>query len=118
MLAAPSLAQDGFGSVVGVAGDEIVVLKPTFGQGPATVYVFGQEDGAWRQTGALWSTGTAQRGENFGESLITSDGSIIVGSGDPDMLTGAYAFARSGSGWVEAEPIPLTTQTASAMSIR
>jgi choice-of-anchor B domain-containing protein len=103
------LAQDRFGSAVGVSGDDIVVLKPAFGRGPATVYVFSETPAGWELSGELWSEGTAQRGENFAVSLVAADGSIVVGSGDPAVRTGAYVFERRGGDWVEGPPVPLST---------
>ncbi|MFV1988579.1 MAG: choice-of-anchor B family protein [Gemmatimonadota bacterium] len=105
--AGPARAQDRFGSAVGISGDEIVVLKPAFGRGPATVYIFGEADGGWQLRDELWSEGTAERGENFAVSLVARDGAVFVGSGDPRVLTGAYAFERVSGGWVERAPIPL-----------
>ncbi|MDH3735191.1 MAG: choice-of-anchor B family protein [Gemmatimonadota bacterium] len=103
----PAAGQDLFGSSVGISGREVIVVKPAFGRGPATVYVFREADGEWTLVEELWSEGTAERGENFSRSLAVSGAEIAVGSGDPGVITGAYAFTRSADGWRESSPIPL-----------
>ena len=107
----PAAGQDRFGSAVAVTDDgSVVVVKPAFGRGPAALFVFERaSDGTWEMTEELRSEGTAERGENFGASLATAAGGVLVASGDPGRRFGAYGFARDGSGgaWTPGPPVPL-----------
>ena len=115
--AAPLAAQDGFGAaVLAPPGDEILVLKPTFGRGPASVLVFERGDGGWSQVQEVWSAGSLL-GESFGRTMAAAEGGFLAASGDPQVMFGAYGFARGADGaWAEAGTLPLRSEAAAAAS--
>ena len=97
-------SQDQFGSAVAVDGDQVVILKPTNSRGPATIYVFGATpDGGWQVDAEFYPAAANQTGEGFSASLASTDGMLLVGSGDPRGRWGGSAYARNASGqWQEA----------------
>ena len=113
--AGPVGAQDGFGAAVWVpSADEILVLKPEFGRGPGSVLVFTKGDAGWAQAQELWSAGS-RLGESFGRTMAPVDGGILVASGDPQVMIGAYGFQRTADGsWEESGQVPLGTEAPSA----
>ncbi len=112
---APVAAQDGFGAAVWVpAADEILVLKPEFGRGPASVLVFKRDDSGWSQVQELWSAGSLL-GESFGRTMAAVEGGFLAASGDPQVMTGAYGFARGADGvWAESGTLPLRAEAGPA----
>ena len=113
--AAPLAAQDGFGAAVAVpAADEILVLKPEFGRGPASVLVFERGDDGWSQVQEVWSAGSLL-GESFGRTMAPVEGGFLAASGDPQVMIGAYGFARGADGaWGEAGMLPLRSEPGAA----
>ena len=107
----PLVAQDGFGAAVWApAEDEILVLKPEFGRGPASVLVFEKRGGEWTRTRELWSAGSLL-GESFGRTMAPVDGGFLVASGDPQVRIGAYGFRRAADGsWEESGQVPLRSE--------
>ena len=110
-MAGPVAAQDGFGAAVWApSGDEILVLKPEFGRGPASVLVFTKGDSGWSQTQEVWSAGSLL-GESFGRTLAAVEGGFVAASGDPQVMVGAYAFARGAEGgWTESGMLRLRSE--------
>ncbi|MDX1578227.1 MAG: choice-of-anchor B family protein, partial [Gemmatimonadota bacterium] len=107
LAAMPLQAQDRSGAGVAVTNDDaVLVLKPGFGRGPASLLVFERAEGRWTSTERLWSEGST-RGESFGTSLALLGDGVLVASGDPGLRYGAWAFARAASGWTAAAPLAL-----------
>ena len=113
--AGPAAAQDGFGAAVWApAADEILVLKPEFGRGPASVLVFEKGDAGWAQVQEVWSAGSLL-GESFGRALAPVEGGFLAASGDPQVMIGAYMFARDADGtWAESGTLPLRSEADAA----
>ena len=113
--AGPVAAQDGFGAAVwATAEDQILVLKPEFGRGPASVLVFEKGAAGWTRAQELWSEGSLL-GESFGRTMAPVDGGFLVASGDPQVMVGAYGFAREASGeWMESDVVRLRSEAAAA----
>ncbi|MDE2663394.1 MAG: choice-of-anchor B family protein [Gemmatimonadota bacterium] len=111
----PVAGQDGFGAAVWApAADEILVLKPEFGRGAASVLVFGKGDSGWSQIQEVWSAGSLL-GESFGRTLAPVEGGFLAASGDPQVMIGAYGFARGADGaWAESGALPLRDEAAAA----
>ena len=114
-LCAPVAAQDGFGAAVwAAAADEILVLKPEFGHGPASVLVFERDGSGWSQVQEVWSEGSLL-GESFGRTVAPVEGGFLAASGDPQVMIGAYWFARGADGaWAESGSLPLRAEAAAA----
>ena len=108
-------AQDGFGAAVwAAAADEILVLKPEFGHGPASVLVFERDGSGWSQVQEVWSEGSLL-GESFGRTVAPVEGGFLAASGDPQVMIGAYGFARGADGaWAESGSLPLRAEAAAA----
>lgn len=104
-------SQDQFGRAVAVDGQEVLVLKPAVGRGPAAIFVYGRdEDGAWQIVERLHAPGGTQTGEGFSGSMWVADGSLLVAGGDPDARVGARSWRRDAVGdWVESEEIALSS---------
>ncbi len=100
--ASPAAAQDDFGGMVAVAGETVIIGKPGAARGPAALYRFERsETGAWVLAGTLSPPGTAASGSRLSPSMEWRDGRLVVGSGDPEVETGAYLFRDNGNGeWV------------------
>lgn len=112
-------AQDQFGRAVSVVDDDVLVVKPSAGRGPATVYVFRVSGGAWRIEERLRPMRGAETGEGFGPSIGVSGGTLLVASGDPNVQWGAEAFHRGTDGaWTQAGPLPLGPEREAAESSR
>ncbi|HAD75183.1 MAG TPA: hypothetical protein DCG16_05325, partial [Gemmatimonadetes bacterium] len=66
----PLTAQGGYGSAVGVVGDDIIVLKPTYGQGPGAALVYGRDiDGGWQVMDQLGAFARTSNGEGLSPSI-------------------------------------------------
>ncbi|MDE2943883.1 MAG: choice-of-anchor B family protein [Gemmatimonadota bacterium] len=115
VVTGPVAAQDGFGAAVWApAADEILVLKPAFGRGPASVLVFGKGDSGWSQVQEVWSAGSLL-GESFGRTMAPVEGGFLAASGDPQVMIGAYGFARGADGaWAESDALPLRAAAGAA----
>ena len=103
------VAQDRYASSVGVVGGDVLVMKATYGQGPASVYVYRPApDGTWRMAEQLTSEGGAATGEGFSASMTLAGDLLLVGAGDAEGRWGAHAFRkRPGTDWVRAEGVSL-----------
>ena len=114
-VCAPVAAQDGFGAAVwAAAADEILVLKPEFGHGPASVLVFERDGSGWSQVQEVWSEGSLL-GESFGRTVAPVEGGFLAASGDPQVMIGAYGFVRGADGaWAESGSLPLRAEAAAA----
>ena len=115
VTAGPLAAQDGFGAAVWApSGDEILVLKPAFGRGPASVLVFEKGDGGWSQAQEVWSAGSLL-GESFGRTMAPVEDGFLVASGDPQVMLGAYGFTREADGgWTESGALRLRSEAGAA----
>lgn len=102
-------AQDEFGRVVAVADDgSVVVAKPGPSRGPAGVYVYRPDaSGGWTEAAVIRIPGAAEAGHSLSPSLALDGSRMLIASGDPDAVVGAYAFTRSGREWVPAGTLPL-----------
>lgn len=109
---APSLFAQQFGSAVAISGEQVLVQKPSAGQGPATVFVFARTaGGAWEAVEQLTPVGGGETGEGFSRSLAATDGYVFVASGDPNGRWGAHVFRWSGSSWTPVGRLPLSDAT-------
>ena len=88
----------GFGRSIAVAGDQVLVGEPSFGQSPGTVYVYERVDGEWTETGTLQSPdGQGAFGWGLaadGDRLLVSAANLRRGGGGQ-----VYAFSRTGDSW-------------------
>ena len=102
-------AQGGFGSAVGVVGDDVLVLKPTYGQGPGAVLVYGRDvEGAWQAVDRLRAEGSTSTGEGLSPSIAVSGDMLVVAAGDADERWGAHLFQRNAlRRWSRVESVPL-----------
>ena len=102
-------AQGGFGSGVGVVGDDVLVLKPTYGQGPGAALVYGRDvDGDWQVVDQLGAEGSTSTGEGLSPSIAISGDVLFVAAGDPDERWGAHVFQRNAlRRWTRVASLPL-----------
>ena len=105
----PLSAQGGFGRAVGVVGDDVLVLKPTYGQGPGAALVYGRDlDGDWQVVDQLGAEGSASTGEGLSPSIAVSGDMLFVAAGDADERWGAHVFQRNAlRRWSRVERLPL-----------
>jgi len=91
----PLSAQGGYGSAVEVVGDDVVVLKPTYGQGPGVALVYGRDiANAWQVVDQLGPQGSSSTGEGLSPSMAVSGDMLFVAAGDADKRWGAHMFRR------------------------
>ena len=92
----PLSAQGGYGSAVAVVGDDVVVLKPTYGQGPGAALVYGRDvDGVWQVVNRLGAERSTSTGEGLSPSMAVSGDMLFVAAGDADGRWGAHVFRRN-----------------------
>ena len=102
-------AQGGFGSAVGVVGDDVLVLKPTYGQGPGAALIYGRGvDDDWQVVDQLGAEGSTSTGEGLSPSIAVSGDMLIVAAGDADERWGAHVFQRNAlRRWSRVGSLPL-----------
>jgi choice-of-anchor B domain-containing protein len=110
----PLSAQGGYGSAVEVIGDDVIVLKPTYGQGPGAALVYARNiDNAWRVVDQLGAEGSASTGEGLSPSIAVSGDMLFLAGGDAEERWGAHAFRRDGRGaWSRVQSLALVTDAA------
>lgn len=104
-------AQGGYGSAVEVLGDEVLVLKPSYAQGPGAALVYGRDiAGAWQLVDQLGAEGNASTGEGLSPSIAVSGDMLFVAAGDADVWWGAHVFRRNARRvWSRVESLPFMT---------
>ena len=103
-------AQDQYASAVGVVEEDVLVVKPAYGQGPAAVFVYRRDSrGLWQEVDRLRPEGGESTGESLSPSMALSDGVLLVGGADSDGRLGAHGFRRSGAVWERVGGLPLIT---------
>ena len=104
-------AQGGYGSAVEVVGDDVLVLKPTYGQGPGAAFVYGRDiDNTWVVVDQLGAAGSTSTGEGLSPSIAGSGDMLFVAAGDADDRWGAHVFRRNARRtWSRAQSLPLVT---------
>ena len=107
-------AQGGYGSAVEVVGDDVLVLKPSYGQGPGAALVYGRDiDNAWQVMDQLGAEGGSSTGEGLSPSIAVSGDMLIVAAGDAMERWGAHVFQRNGrQAWTRMQSLPLATDSA------
>ncbi len=99
---------DYFGYSVSISGDTIVVGACGDDNYTGSAYVFTQSASGWAQQQKL-TAGDGAEEDNFGFSVSTSGGTIVLGAlGDDDRgdLSGsAYVFARDGNTWSQQQKV-------------
>ncbi len=105
----PLSAQGGYGSAVEVVGDDVVVLKPTYGQGSGAALVYGRDvDGVWQVVDRLGAERSASTGEGLSPSIAVSEDMLFVAGGDADERWGAHVFERNAlRTWSRVQSLPL-----------
>jgi hypothetical protein len=107
LVGSDTVANDRFGSSVGISGSTVVVSASNYDNSSGTVYVFSQTGSGWAQTGRLRATDT-RAGDNFGYVVSLSGDSAAVGAPFHDVRSGSvaygaiYLFTRTGSAWTLA----------------
>lgn len=92
-------AQDQFGRAVAVGEAEVLVMKPSAGSGPATVFVFRRDaSGAWGIAERLRAPGAEDSGEGYSPSMALERGTLMVAAGDPEARLGARTFGKGRDG--------------------
>ncbi len=109
-------AQGGFGSAVEVVGDDVLVLKPTYGQGPGAALVYARDlGGAWQIVDQLGAEGSASSGEGLSPSIAVSGDLLFVAAGDADERWGAHVFQRNARGsWIRMQSLSVVADVAGA----
>jgi len=102
-------AQGGYGSAVEVVGDHVVVLKPTYGQGPGAALVYERDvDGAWQVVDRLGALRSGSTGEGLSPSIAVAGDIMFVAAGDAGERWGAHVFQRNAlRAWSRAASLPL-----------
>ena len=73
------------------AGDDVGVLKPTYGQGPGAALVYRRDvDGDWQVVARLGAQRRTSTGEGLSPSIAVSGDILFVAAGDPDERWGAH----------------------------
>jgi len=105
----PLSAQGGYGSAVEVVGDDVVVLKPRYGQGPGAALVYRRDvDGVWQVVDQLGAERSASTGEGLSPSLAVFGDMLFVAAGDADERWGAHVFQRNAlRAWTKVGSLPL-----------
>ena len=110
----PISAQGGYGSAVEVVGDEVLVLKPRYGQGPGAALVYARDiDGVWQMVDQLGAEGSALTGEGLSPSFAVFGDVLFVAAGDADERWGAHVFRHNAlRAWSRVQSLPLAMDLA------
>ena len=123
VLDSPDLVWDGYGEVVDVKGDVLVVGAAEWNhRGPGSAYVYRRSGQEWRQEARLMTSDPAEfealtgefASQRLGTSVALGEGIVAVGApGNTDALTDGYAgavylFEFNGESW--GETAKLTTE--------
>lgn len=108
LLADDGTPGDFFGASVAISGDRVVIGASNddhAGSGAGSVYVFSRNGGVWDQEVKLLSSDLSP-GDQFGNSVSISGGTLIAGAELSDGLGGAamgsaYVFEHDGVTWSE-----------------
>ena len=102
-------AQGGYGGGVEVVGDDVIVLKPRYGQGPGAALVYERDlAGVWQVVDRLGADGSGSTGAGLSPSLAVSGDMLLVAAGDADERWGAHVFERNAlSAWSRVQDLPL-----------
>ena len=105
----PLSAQGGYGSAVAILGGNVIVLKPSYGQGPGAALVYGRDiAGAWQVVDQLRAGGTTSTGEGLSPSIAVNGDMLLVAAGDAGERWGAHVFQRNTPRvWSRLESLPL-----------
>jgi hypothetical protein len=98
----PPASYAAFGLSVAVEGETAVIGAPTFRLDlHGSVHVFERQNGGWSHAAVL-AASDAVPFDAFGYSVDLSSNSLVAGAPYRDDFAGAaYAFVRSGTGWVQ-----------------
>lgn len=120
LSASDRAAGDIFASAVSLFGDDAVIGSPGndhLGSSAGAAYVFVRAGGIWSEQGKLTAS-DGQSGDDFGHSVSTSGGDVLIGAFQDDdggaEAGSAYVFTRSGTTWTQqakltsSEPAPGT----------
>ena len=98
LLAGPLAAQQ-FGGPLAVSGDQILVGEGGNQTLSGIVYVFGEADGRWVETGQIRVTDEPRSPDGFGQAIAADASTLLVGA---PIEGSAYLFRRGASGaWGE-----------------
>jgi choice-of-anchor B domain-containing protein len=103
VLAAPAVAQEGFGRAVAVADGEVFIGEPGTLVPSGFVYVYRLEGGVWNEALALTAPSPAE-GDGFGTAIVAAPGELLV-SAVADEGGVVYRFVREGRSWAPAGTI-------------
>ncbi|MCZ6915538.1 MAG: choice-of-anchor B family protein [Gemmatimonadetes bacterium] len=108
-----ALGQNQYASAVAAAGGDVLVLKPRYGQGPATVYVYRSDGmGGWELVEQLRPEAGESSGESFSASMTLTGDLLLVGGADPAAQWGAHTFRRGTAGsWSAGDKLALGVQS-------
>jgi hypothetical protein len=99
LTASDAMTGDLFGSSVSVSGDTVVVGASKKDSNSGVAYVFVRSGSSWIQQAKLTSSDIAID-DWFGDSVVVSGDTIVVGAPGKDSVRGAaYIFVRSGTIW-------------------
>lgn len=91
--------EDHFGEAVSLDGDTAAIGAPGANGGAGAVYIFGDSGGTWAQEAEL-NAPDGSSGDGFGQALVLSGTTLIIGAPGRDNATGAaYVFTDDGGTW-------------------
>jgi drug/metabolite transporter superfamily protein YnfA len=94
-----TIAGDGFGVSVAVAGTTLVVGAGLAASDAGRAYVFTKTALGWRQSAELAGSDTVAN-DGFGDSVAATSGTIVVGAFAHASSAGrAYVFTKTATGW-------------------
>ena len=94
-----TVAGDGFGVSVAIAGGTITVGSALAASDAGRGYMFTKRATGWHQTAELVGADTVG-GDGFGDSVAVSGGTVVVGAFMQASSAGrAYLFTKTASGW-------------------
>jgi hypothetical protein len=100
-----TVAGDGFGVSVAVAGKTIAVGAGLAAADAGRVYLFTKTETGWHQSAEL--AGSNTRKDDFGDSVALSGDKVVVGTFAQAPGAGrAYLFSRAATGWHQTAELP------------
>ncbi len=99
LLVTPAYAQMGYGTVVEINGDEIIVGEPGNIADSGYVYLYRPVDGEWTEVDAIVAS-DASEGDGFGTAILAEGDTMLISAVSDDRSV-VYMFRRQDGEWSE-----------------
>lgn len=105
LVPADLVSEDGFGQVVAIYGETIVVGSENSQNGKGAAYVFSRVEGSWMLTDKLMAS-DAEEGDYFATSIAIYEKTIVIGASSDNSYKGSvYVYQKQANCWKEVQKL-------------